>query len=80
MISQGSNADDFPSVQETELTLAQTYSPVIVTPTDYDARLTSAATSRLETATLEAHMPYEGMPAGSCEITAEGFKSKAAMI
>ena len=80
VISQGSNADDFLTVQEIELTSAQTDSPVIVTPTDDNVRLASAATSRLETPTLEAPMPDEGISAGNCEITAEGFTSKAAMI
>ena len=80
VISQGSNADDFLTVQEIELTSAQTDSPVIVTPTDDSVRLASAATSRLETPTLEVPIPDEVIPAGNCGITAEGFTSKAAMI
>tara|TARA_B110000902_G_scaffold107272_1_gene126789 strand:- start:3855 stop:4670 length:816 start_codon:yes stop_codon:yes gene_type:complete len=75
VISQGPDANDFLTVQEIELTSAQTDSPVNVTPTDENVRLASAATSTLETPTLETAIPRT-----SCEITAQGFASKAAMI
>lgn len=75
MISQGPDANDFLTVQEIELTSAQTDSPVNVTPTEENVRLASAATSTLETPTLETAIPRT-----SCEITAQGFASKAAMI
>ena len=75
VISEGPDANAFLAVQEIELTSAQTDSPVIATPSDENVRLASAATSTLESPILEA-----AIPATNCEITAEGFASKAAMI
>jgi hypothetical protein len=75
VISEAPDPNAFLEVQEITLTSAQTDSPTISTSQDENVRLASAATSTLETPTLEVVIPN-----ASCEILAQGYAAKAAMI
>jgi hypothetical protein len=75
VISQGPDANDFLEVQEITLTSAQSDSPEIALSQDEGVRLAAAATSTLETPSADLDVPTT-----TCEITANGFATKAAMI